>query len=177
MPPNVGYSETFGDDEDWEESYKVQAIYNQSHVWSHEAHEFNEIVVRKLKNMISEYEEDTHAENQRFNTKMKEVLQKLKIDLEESEPERKAKAANATQEDQEGSIRVDNVDNIEESKIDNDDYYEQNVEEVKVAEGEASQSVIEMIQTGGDNVQQIMFVQQESVADIEAEDIEEEKEE
>ena len=55
---------------------------------------------------------------------MKEVLQKLKIDLEESEPERKAKAANATQEDQEGSIRVDNVDNIEESKIDNDDYYE-----------------------------------------------------
>ena len=50
-------------------------------MWSAEAHEFNEIVVRKLKNSISEYEEDTHIENQKFNTIMKEVLQKLEIDI------------------------------------------------------------------------------------------------
>ena len=98
MPPNVGHTTSFGADSDWDPNYKVQAVYNQSHVWSEEAYKFNEITVNKLKNVISDYEEQTHAENKRFNTIMTEVLHKLEIDLEDSEPERKAQQDQAAHE-------------------------------------------------------------------------------
>ena len=51
---------------------------------------FNEITVCKLKNVISNYEESTHAENKKLNRIMTEVLQKLEIDFDPDEVKRKA---------------------------------------------------------------------------------------
>ena len=57
MPKNVGFNTCF---EDKDPSYLVQAVYNQGHIWITEAHLYNEITVRKLKNIISDYEAETH---------------------------------------------------------------------------------------------------------------------
>ena len=46
-------------------------------------------------------------------------MQKLNIDLDDSEPERKANAAHEASQDQVGPFRVDNV---EESKVDGAEY-------------------------------------------------------
>ena len=80
MPKVVGLTDVFGGA--WPLEYNVQAFYNQRHVWAAVAHEYNEIVVRELKNSISEYDQSTHVQHQKFTQLMTKAFERLGIQLE-----------------------------------------------------------------------------------------------